>query len=307
VISIENRVRAGLWGHLVADALGVPHEFKAPVTERVAMVMPPEYKKSWSKVPYGTWSDDGALTLALAASLAERQIVDLDDIGARMVQWYAKGEYTPDGKSYDTGKTTREAILRMMSGRVATKAGCAQESSNGNGSLMRVLPLAFFLNGSDDELFQAAEAVSAITHAHPWSTTACGIYTVTARALARGESGAKALVRGYQTANCLGKARLRMPTTASGSGFVLDTLIYAVLKLHERLDYETTVRQAISLGSDTDTTAAISGALAATRDGPDSIPAEWMQHLKGKNVAGAIIDRFVIASPLLQATTRSPT
>lgn len=301
--STEDRVRAGLWGHLVADALGVPHEFKAPVTQRVAMVMPPDYQKSWHKVPYGTWSDDGALTLALADSLAELQTVDLNDIGSRMIQWYSKGAYTPDGKPYDVGNTTQDAILRMMRGHVAAEAGSAQESSNGNGSLMRTLPLAFFLDGSDAELFQAAEAVSSITHAHPWSTTACGVYSVTARSLARGESGVKALVRGFQTADGLGRPRLRLPIAASGSGFVLDTLVYAVLSLRQGSDYEMTVRRAISLGADTDTTAAVAGALIATRDGPSAIPVEWLKDLKGQEVAGTIIDRFVAASPLIRAAT----
>jgi ADP-ribosylglycohydrolase len=135
-----DKIRGGLWGVLVADALGVPHQFKSAEiirTANIQMVMPPGYSKTYPKVPYGTWSDDGSLTLALADSLTGVGHYDPTDFGNALVRWYTKGHYTPNKKAYDIGATTSEAILRMMRGHVPEQAGLTQETSNGNGSLMR--------------------------------------------------------------------------------------------------------------------------------------------------------------------------
>lgn len=291
----SDRIRGGLWGHLVGDALGVPHEFKAgsAIPAEVRMVMAGGYPKSFTRVPYGTWSDDGALTLALADSLATRGRVDPADLGGKMVAWMNRGAYTVDGRAYDMGNTTTEAVLRLMRGHQAEVAGPSGELDNGNGSLMRTLPLALWHKGTDEELFADAGRVSAVTHGHPVSRAACGAYSVAARHLLRGATPAAALVAGLK----LGGQHLRLPLPVpGGSGFVLDTLSYAVRACRDPgSTYRSVVLGAIRLGADTDTTAAVAGGLVGVRDGMGAIPEEWLRDLRGRDMAGEVIEKFVAA------------
>jgi ADP-ribosylglycohydrolase len=296
-LTLEDRIRGGIWGVLVADALGVPHEFKhmskIPGWNRsagsVEMVMPPDYRKTYPKVPYGTWSDDGSLTLALADSLAKTGKLDVEDFGRRLVAWFSQAAYTPDKHTYDVGNTTQEAILRLMRGHNAKAAGLTVESSNGNGSLMRALPLALFHKGSDEELYADACAQSAVTHGHDISKAACGVYCVAARHLLNGTPNATAFVAGLKLAH----VKLDLPTMPAGSGFVLDTLSYAIRQARTGCPYEIAVLSAIHLGRDTDTTAAVVGGLIGARDGMAAIPEKWLREMKGQDLANSIIEEFI--------------
>jgi ADP-ribosyl-[dinitrogen reductase] hydrolase len=298
-MTLEDKIRGGIYGVLVADALGVPHEFKAasqiPGYNRspgsVEMVMPADYRKTFPKVAYGTWSDDGSLTLAMAASLTASKGVDEEDFGRRLAQWFNHGDYTPDKKAYDIGNTTMEAILRMQRGHAARAAGLTGENTNGNGSLMRTLPLALFHKGTDAELYQDARRLSAVTHAHDFSTAACGVYCIAARRMMNGESAAHAWNEGLKNAH----VQLDIPRQAGGSGYVLDTLAYAIQASRSGASYETCVLGAIHLGTDTDTTAAVVGGLLGARDGMGAIPKKWLMHLRGQDMAYQIVDDFVQA------------
>lgn len=278
---------------MVADALGLPHQFKAreAIPGEVRMVMGGRYEKAFPRVAYGTWSDDGALTLALADSLATMGKVDLDDFGRRLVAWMSRGAYTVDRKAYDVGGTTSEAVCRLMRGHRAEVAGLTGERDNGNGSLMRALPLGLWHRGTDEELFEDAGRVSAVTHGHRTSRLACGAYSVAARYLLRGAAPATALVAGLRMAG----AGLKLGEPG-GSGYVLDTLSYAVRAARRsEMSYEAAVLGAIRLGADTDTTAAVAGGLIGVRDGLGAVPEGWLLELRGREQAGEIIERFVAA------------
>ena len=291
--ALDDQIRGGLWGVLVADAFGVPHEFKhaakIPEGKDLAMVMPPTYKKTFPKVPYGTWSDDGALTLALADSIAKVGYLDPEDFGMRLMGWFTKGDFTPDRKAFDVGNTTQEAILRLTRGHSAKTAGLTADSSNGNGSLMRTLPVVLFHEGSDADLYDMAAAQSAVTHGHDIAMAACGVYCVAARHLMRGETAAKAFVEGLKLAH----VKLDIPKVPTGSGYVLDTLAFAIGAARSGADYRTVVLSAIRLGADTDTTAAGAGGLIGARDGMSAIPVQWLQAMRGSVLASHVINGFV--------------
>lgn len=292
---LGDKIRAGLWGVLAADAMGVPHEFKSAVTIKAAGTLSmsmPGYDKTYPRVPYATWSDDGSLTLALADSLARVGHLDTNDFGQSMIRWYTKGAYTPDGKTFDVGNTTQEAILRMMRGHEARIAGLTQENSNGNGSLMRTLPIGLFHKGTDEELYRDACDQSAVTHGHDISKACCGVYSVAARAILRGDSVEKAFITGLKLAH----VKIPFPPTPGGTGYVVDSLAFAIQAARSRDSYEKVVLDAIQLGNDTDTTAAIAGGLVAVRDGMSAIPQAWLQALRGKDVASQTIEAFVAAA-----------
>ena len=165
-------LRDCVYGQAVADALGVPYEFRPRGSFRcTGMVGHGSHNK-----PAGTWSDDTSMTLAICDSYRELGRIDVDDIRGRFVRWYREGAYTVDGL-FDVGNATREALERGH--------GLAGEWDNGNGSLMRTAPLAF-TDVTDDEV----RAVSAITHAHPTSTEACVAMVHIARDLIAGASPA---------------------------------------------------------------------------------------------------------------------
>lgn len=183
---MENLVKAGIFGVCVGDALGVPVEFKRreelkrfPVTKML------EYM-SWNQ-PKGTWSDDSSLTLCLAEELTKGY--DLEKIGQSFVKWVKYGHWTAHGKLFDIGGTTRHSIARLIKGESARFSGNIFEEDNGNGSLMRILPLAFYLKDEENigKLYQTVKEVSSITHGHFRSVFACFVYVIFAIELIKGK------------------------------------------------------------------------------------------------------------------------
>jgi ADP-ribosyl-[dinitrogen reductase] hydrolase len=182
-----SRLAGGLWGALVGDALGVPFEFRSPESiraEDVRMVGGGAHGQ-----PAGTWSDDGALTLALLDSLLSAGF-DTADQARRYLAWADQGAYTPDGDGrFDIGGATATALGRIRAGTPAESAGGTDEHSNGNGSLMRTLPIALVGRDLDDAtLVEQAHRASAVTHAHPLSQSTCAAYVLIAVRLLRGET-----------------------------------------------------------------------------------------------------------------------
>lgn len=252
-------LRDAVYGQAVGDALGVPYEFRARGTfECRGMVGHGTHDQ-----PAGTWSDDTSMAICVCDSYRELGRVDCGDIRRRFEAWYRDGAYTVGGL-FDVGGTCARAI---RDGR-----GCAGERDNGNGSLMRTVPLAF-TNATDDEV----RAVSAITHAHPTSTEACVELVRIARALA---AGAPPLDAAGERVGLLGAD----PSGVRSGGYVLDTLDAAVWCLLNTGDYRSCALAAVNLGDDTDTTAAVAGALAGIAYGADAIPEEWTAALRGRDV-----------------------
>ena len=254
-------LRDCIYGQAVADALGVPYEFRARGTFRCAdMVGHGSHNQ-----PAGTWSDDTSMALAICDSYRELGYIDVDDIRGRFVRWYREGAYTVDGL-FDIGNATRAAL---ECGR-----GLAGERDNGNGSLMRTVPLAF-TDASDDEV----RAVSAITHAHPTSTEACVAMVHVAREL----------IAGASPADVAGDVAARPVDKIGSSGFVRHTFDAALWCLANTSSYAECALAAVNLGDDTDTTAAVAGALAGIVYGIEGIPAEWLDTLRGKDVIEACL------------------
>ena len=162
-------LRDCVYGQAVGDALVVPYEFRARGTfECTGMVGHGSHNQ-----PAGTWSDDTSMALATCDSIRATGRIDVRDMRERFVRWYREGAYTASGL-FDVGGTTADAL--------SSGHGCAGERDNGNGSLMRILPLAF-ADATDDEV----SAVSTITHAHAISCETCVRMVRVARRLIAGE------------------------------------------------------------------------------------------------------------------------
>lgn len=252
-------LRDAIMGQAVADALGVPYEFKARGTFRcTGMVGHGSHDQ-----PAGTWSDDTSMALAICDSYRVLGRIDVDDIRARFVRWWREGAYTVDGL-FDIGITCTTAL---EAGR-----GLTGEYDNGNGSLMRTVPLAF-TPATDEEI----AAVSAITHAHALSCGYCVELVHIARRLATSEPAEQAVGDRLTL-------RSRTPDEVRSGGFVRDTFEAALWCLLTTDDYASCVLRAVNLGDDTDTTAAVAGALAGIIYGEAGIPAAWRAALRGTDV-----------------------
>jgi ADP-ribosylglycohydrolase len=186
----EERIEGGLVGLLVGDALGVPYEFhpleRLPPRDEIEFVPPEWFRRAHAGTPLGTRSDDGAQVLALLASLLERDWLNPDVLGRPLLAWYERGDYAADHRVFDVGIQIGWALRALREGVPAPEAGPAAELSNGNGSLMRVLPLALWHRGDDAELVADARLQSRVTHGHIRSQTCCALSCFWARRMLEG-------------------------------------------------------------------------------------------------------------------------
>jgi ADP-ribosylglycohydrolase len=295
----SSRIAGGLVGLLVGDALGVPYEFHRasdlPPLHLVDFAPPAGYPRSHAGTPPGTWSDDGAQALALLDSLVVRGRLDVDDFGARLLHWDRDGRYAVDGRVFDIGIQTSTALNRLGTGVPAAEAGPSGERDNGNGSLMRVLPLALWHRGTDAELAAAADLQSRVTHGHLRSRAACAVYCLWARGILedRPDPFEAAMSRVAELWGPFVEAELKVLATTPprGSGYVADTL--AVARAAQADDYATTVRNAIAYGDDTDTSACVAGGIAGLRFGLEGISESWRSRLRGAAIYKPLLDRLV--------------
>lgn len=306
--SLSDRLAGGLIGLLVGDALGVPYEFHSPgslppLTE-IEFDPPPSFHRAHHGTPPGTWSDDGAQALALLASLLDCGRLELDDFSGRLLAWADHGAYAVDGRVFDIGGQTSRAFDRLRRGVLPTESGPSGEWENGNGSLMRVLPLALWHTGSDAELVEDAHRQSLPTHGHPRSLVCCALYCLWARRILRGASDSwrEAVVALRDIYGPASRERAELeelvrpddPPAGEGSGYVVDCLNSARLVMDAGA-YEDVVRAAVALGNDTDTTACVAGGLAGLRDGLSAIPLRWREKLRGQEIVKPLLDRVVAA------------
>jgi ADP-ribosylglycohydrolase len=304
--ALRERIEGGLLGLLVGDALGVPYEFhqpeELPSIDRIDMVPPEHFRRAHATVPAGTWSDDGAQALCLLASLLDVGRLDLEDLGSRLLDWSERGSMAVGGVVFDIGLTTARALRNLRDGVAAELAGPTGERDNGNGSLMRVLPLALWHLGGDAELIDLACSQSKLTHGHPRSQACCALYCLWARRILRGSADpwrdAVATLRGlceYDSPLMLeleGAIRPDEPPSGRGTGYVVDCLRSARLALAAG-PYEAVVKFAVALGHDTDTTACVAGGLAGLRDGRSAIPGRWVDALRGKPIYEPLLGRLL--------------
>ncbi len=296
-----NKIYSALFGVAVGDALGVPVEFQD--RELLARFPVTNMRENGSHAqPRGTWSDDSSLTFCLAESLCDGY--NLEDIASKFNKWYNSEILTPHGRVFDIGMATRQAIYRIAQGEDPILCGGFDEEDNGNGSLMRILPLAFYLKREKDinVIYQKVKEVSSITHAHFRSVFACFIYVIYALEVLKGHdkfeayNQTKIIVEDFIVNKDFNQKELQLfdrilkenidelkEDKVHSGGYVLHSLEASLWCVLNSTSYEETVLKAVNLGGDTDTAAAIAGGLAGLLYGYESIPEEWINVLARKN------------------------
>ncbi len=291
-------------GLAIGDALGVPVEFSSRISLKNDPVKNMTGYGCWNQPP-GTWSDDSSLTFCLAESLTKGY--DLNDIGRTFVRWMTEGHWGAHHKVFDIGGTTRVALLRIADGEDPLYSGELDEDSNGNGSLMRIVPASlYFANEDEETLLERMREISGVTHRHFRSVTSCFIYSKLVSKLMKGLDKHKAYSEACAELNAFfgtkdfntlemklfsrtldGTLVHAKEETIKSSGYVLHTLEASIWSFLNTKTFPEAVLTAVNLGGDTDTTGCVTGALAGLYYGEQNIPSAWMETLARKE---SIID-----------------
>ena len=280
---LRERVTGCVLGLALGDALGAPFEFR----RRGEIPDPlPAFEQGWMGLAPGHWTDDTAMARNLCASLAERRGLDTSDVLRRHLDWLATDPP-------DVGNLTRRVLGGIRDGvpdaaeRYVSERG--PEISAGNGSVMYCAPLGAFRAARPELLVDEAPALSAITHWDERCRTACLAVTLAVAALVRGEGHRKAVERaveavldreGGRSSSTSSRRRGERdrstgPTWASRSSPRGSALQMAA----EGRPFEEGSRYVVSLGGDTDTNAAVTGALLGALHGREALPGAWLEKL----------------------------
>lgn len=302
------KVKDGIIGHAIGDAMGVPIEFnsrekllKNPVTKMIGY--------GSYNVPEGSWSDDTSMTIATMDSIIKKKEIDYNDIMMNFSEWLKNAKYTPHDDVFDVGKTCMQAIMNFTDGTDAIKCGLEDIMSNGNGSLMRMLPIAYYCyykKLKEEEIYNIVKASSSLTHAHEISILACYIYVNYVIRLLEGKDKfasynlIKLVDFSYFSSESLEvyqrilKADIKKLTIdeVKSSGYVVDTLEASMWVLLNAKDYKEAIIGAINLGEDTDTIGAITGSMAGIVYGYEEIPEQWLNKLVKKDYLEELCEEF---------------
>jgi ADP-ribosyl-[dinitrogen reductase] hydrolase len=291
---MNNRKRGSLIGLAVGDALGAAVEFNSPGSF-------PEVTGYRGGGPHGLapgeWTDDTSMALALADSIASVGW-DINDQVRRYLAWYDNGEYSVNGRCFDIGITTQNALNRFSRMGDARTSGNPTENASGNGSIMRLAPVPIrYANLFPDHLDKLVEKLvesSLTTHASPMCLSSCAYMGLVLCGLIHGLPREIVLSPNWEPLLYLekvhplhpkveevaaGSYRRKQPSEVEGSGFVVASLEAALWAFYDALDFRQAVLQAVNLGDDADTTGAVCGQFAGAYWGESGIPKEWQQGL----------------------------
>lgn len=271
---MKDRAIGCLLGLAVGDAVGTTLEFRArdsypPLTDMIGGG-PFDLKP-------GEWTDDTSMALALGDSLLDRNALDAEDLMRRFVRWWREGAYSVTGACFDIGVTTRAALARFEASGDAI-AGATDPPSAGNGSLMRLAPIAIRFAGQP--MRDAARSQSATTHGARACRDACEGYALVLRAAIEGmddplEAGAGVDAEEPIATILRGGWRGKPRDGIGSTGWVAHSQEAVLWCVAGTTSFRDAVLLAANLGDDADTTAAITGQLASAVYGAEGVPREW--------------------------------
>lgn len=295
-----SKIRDSLLGFVIGDAMGVPIEF----TDRETLIKNPITQMTGYGTynqPEGTWSDDTSMTVATMDAIITKKEINYKSIMSNFLSWFAVGKYTATGSMFDIGATCSDALAKFSSGSYEPlDCGMDDINSNGNGSLMRMLPIAiyaYYKKLNDDEIISLVNDISSLTHAHEISKMACYIYVRYVMCLLDG----KDKIASYEEIKNLDYTSYSDETIKvfdrvlktdiskysldeiKSTGYVVDSLEASLWVILNTESFKQAIIGSINLGNDTDTIGAITGSMAGIIYGYESIPDIWLDKLKKKN------------------------
>lgn len=285
-ITIQHRKRGAFWGLATGDALGAPLEFypRDVLPKVVDMIAGGKFK-----LPAGTWTDDTSMALCLGHSLIYAPNLDPTDLLNRFWDWASNNEYCSQDKAFGFGQNTLRTLMKFyQTGQL--KADSTGKRSDGNGSLMRLAPVAITHHDNIKEARRIARRQSFATHASIKGADCCELLSMLLCQLFSGRSLLEAIqqiqshdvvhswdaeVQNIANQNWIGKTR----DDISSRGYVIHTLEAALWCVHHTKSFEDALILAVNLGDDADTVGAVTGQIAGALYGMDAIPKRWMDAL----------------------------
>ena len=304
----NNQYLGAIIGHAVGDAMGFPTEFSKreellqnPVIE---MIDSPDVGQ-----PAGSWSDDTPMEIATIDSFIQKKYFDYKDIMDKWVKWISKSEYTPTGVAFDIGRTCLKAIKKYCNGTAPLQCGSTSINENGNGSLMRILPVALYAYSKkldDTSIHKLTNEVSSLTHAHEVSRLGCYIYVQFIICLLKGNTKQEAYkyiqnldYRSFTIDSINQYTRIlneqiefQILDNIKSTGYIVDTLESAMWIFMNAQHYKEAIIASTNIGGDTDTIGAIVGSMAGIYYGFEDIPSSWLDKLQRKDYLMELVDRF---------------
>lgn len=330
----SNRIKASIMGFVVGDALGVPVEFQSRnILKRKKVKDMEEY--GTHNQPKGTWSDDTSMVLATMDAIVNTPIDDMNtytmfkNILDAFLNWKINSKYTPFNNVFDIGNSTNYSLTNYKNkkekyneniindSKLEELINCGYDdiSSNGNGSLMRILPLAIYGNMLilDDNLFKNfIYTGSSLTHSHIYSKIGCFIYSKYIEYLLDGINPKDAYIllkKWFNNCDVLkGDKEITLniykrilvddisnlgEKEIKSSGYIVDTLEAVMWTILTTNNYKDALLKAVNLGDDTDTIGALTGGLAGLIYGFDEIPQEWLKVIQKKDYVSELINKFI--------------
>lgn len=305
------KIKSAIYGFVIGDAMGVPVEFEdreklmeSPVTNMLGY--------GSYDVPKGVWSDDTSMTLATIDSIiVNKKELNYNDIADKFCEWINNAKYTATNEVFDIGATTKYSLMRYWNNNIAAmKCGGTGISENGNGSLMRMLPIAlycFYNKIEDNDIINIVRNTSSITHAHEISIIGCYMYvkyiifilsnnnkTESYKLLQKIDYSIfnKDNINLYERIIKDDISKYSLDTIKS-TGFVVDTLESVLWVILNTENFNEAIIGSVNLGGDTDTIAAITGSIAGILYGYDSMNKKWIKDIKNKELLNKYIYEFI--------------
>ena len=303
-LNLLNRQKGSLLGLAIGDALGCTLEFKKPGTFKPITTI---IGGGVHKLKAGQWTDDTSLALCLAQSLIDCKGFDAKDQMQKYCKWDEEGYMSSTGKCFDIGNATLKALDKFRA-TGEPYSGMTEESSAGNGSIMRLAPIPIYFSQNPEDALKYAALSSKTTHANEMCVDACRYMAGIMLGLLSGESKETVLTHEYSPINnyflnnplceairevANGSFKRKQPPQIKGSGYVVESLEAALWSFYNTDNFREGALKAVNLGNDADTTGAIYGQIAGACYGIDKIPSNWISVLSFRELIINIFDKLV--------------
>lgn len=300
---MNSKIKGAIMGAVVGDAIGVPFEFKKRGEIRKIDIFMLKEKGYWNQ-PLGTWSDDSSMIFCTMEGMLNGY--NLLTIADMFCKWKYQSYWTPHGVLFDIGGTTAKAIMNINLRK--DYSGVKGDNASGNGSLMRIIPILFYIKDNRDTRFEIIKELSSLTHSNMICIIACCIYIELCLNILDGcdkdiayrkmQHTIKEYFSSYPNELSLFDKILNSNISKvnnlelSGSGYVVHTLESSLYSFMSSSSYSKSIYKAILFGEDTDTVASITGGLSGLYYGYHKIPKKWSSLIVKSDEIDNLIEKF---------------
>src|SRR4051812_5181705 len=301
--TLRDRYRGTLLGLAAGNALGLPVE-SWPSSE-IRRYYPAGLREISPLEAQLPWDDDLAQAVIIAEAILTHDTLGSDDLATRLLEW-------AESNGRGMGNQTRAVINALNHGMAPSDAARivwerAGGSPAGNGAVMRCAPVAMRWREDGEKLRIETERSARVTHHDPrcsWSAYAVN-YAIAetlkgripsiagvVEELDRAEVGPHTLeaVRGVS-----GRTLERLALDGSTMGFTLKAMQVGMWCLEHCQDFEESILMVVHAGGDTDTNAAVAGAVLGALHGSEGIPERWIRSIPRRErlieIADQLLDR----------------